>query len=186
MTYGFARKVICMCVLGGVALSASAAPDKAPANAAAAGQIKDRTELPIVPPKRPLYDILDVRDAKAPPLFKVEAPKDAPNVLVVLVDDLGFAGTSTFGGPVKTPTFDELASQGVYYNNFHTTAVCSPTRAALKSGRNHHVNNMGGIIETGTAFPGNTGQIPGTVAPLAEMLRLNGFSTAASGQRSSI
>jgi arylsulfatase A-like enzyme len=70
----------------------------------------------------------------------------------------------------------------VHYNNFHTTAVSSPTRTALKSGRNHHVNNMGGIIETGTAFPGNTGQIPGEVAPVAEMLRLNGYSTAAFGK----
>ena len=99
-----------------------------------------------------------------------------------LVDDLGFAGTHTFGGPFTTPTFDQLAGEGLYYNNFHTTAVCSPTRAALKSGRNHHVNNMGSIIETGTAFPGNTGQIPPDVAPLAEMLRLNGYSTGAFGK----
>jgi len=88
-------------------------------------------------------------------------------VLLVLVDDLGFAGTSAFGGPVGTPTFDRLASGGLRYNNFHTTAVCSPTRTALKSGRNHHVNNMGGIVESGTAFPGNTGQIPNSVAPVA-------------------
>jgi arylsulfatase A-like enzyme len=73
-------------------------------------------------------------------------------------------------------------NEGLYYNNFHTTSVCSPTRAAIKSGRNHHVNNMGGIIETGTAFPGNTGQIPATVAPVAEMLRLNGYSTGAFGK----
>ena len=86
-------------------------------------------------------------------------------MLLVLIDDLGFAGTSAFGGPVPTPTFDRIASEGLRYNNFHTTAVCSPTRAALKSGRNHHVNNMGAIIEMGTAFPGNTGQIPSDVAP---------------------
>jgi len=102
--------------------------------------------------------------------------------VIVLIDDLGFAGTSKFGGPVSTPTFDRMADAGVYYNNFHTTAVCSPTRAAIKSGRNHHVNNMGGIIETGTAFPGNTGQIPQNVTPVAEMLRLNGYSTAAFGK----
>jgi arylsulfatase len=81
-----------------------------------------------------------------------------------------------------TPNFDRIARQGIYYNEVHTTAVCSPTRAAIKSGRNHHVNNMGGIIETGTRYPGNTGQIPGDVAPLAEMLRLNGYSTAAFGK----
>ncbi|BFU96516.1 MAG: Sulfatase [Nitrospira sp.] len=142
----------------------------------------DRTVLPIQLPKRPLYNELDVRKAKAPPHFEVTAPAGAPNVLVVLVDDLGFAGTSTFGGPVGTPTFDRIAREGLYYNNFHTTAVCSPTRAALKSGRNHHVNNMGSIIETGTAFPGNTGQIPNNIAPLAETMRLNGYSTGAFGK----
>jgi arylsulfatase len=142
----------------------------------------NRTVLPIPEPDRPDVTTLDVKDATPPPRFVVEAPEGAPNVIVVLVDDLGFAGTSTFGGPVGTPTFDRLADGGLFYNNFHTTAVCSPTRVALKSGRNHHVANMGGIIETGTAFPGNTGSIPNDVAPLAEMLRLNGFSTAAFGK----
>jgi len=142
----------------------------------------DRTVLPLTEPQRPTYDELDVRNATPPPQFKVTPPEGAPNVLIVLLDDLGFAGTSTFGGPVSTPSFDQIANQGLHYNNFHTTAVCSPTRAALKSGRNHHVNNMGAIIEMGTAFPGNTGQIPAEVAPLAEMLRLNGYSTAAFGK----
>ena len=153
-----------------------------PVSAAEQVDSLNREVLPILEPKRPLYSELDVRDAKAPPPFDVKAPVGAPNVLIVLVDDLGFAGTSTFGGPVTTPTFDQIASQGLHYNNFHTTAVCSPTRTALKSGRNHHVNNMGSIIETGTAFPGNTGRIPEDVAPLAEMLRLNGYSTAAFGK----
>lgn len=147
-----------------------------------AGGRLDRTVLPIPEPSSPRSTVLDVRNAKPPPRFEVKAPEGAPNVLVVLVDDLGFAGTSHFGGPVPTPTFDRLAQAGLYFNNFHTTAVCSPTRAALKSGRNHHVCNMGGIIETGTAFPGNTGKIPDSVAPVAEMLRLNGFSTAAFGK----
>ena len=142
----------------------------------------DRTILPLKEPLPPKFTELDVRNAKMPPRFEVKAPEGAPNVLLVLVDDLGFAGTSTFGGPVPTPTFDKVANEGLYYNNFHTTAVCSPTRAALKSGRNHHVNNMGSIIETGTGFPGNTGSIPQNVAPLAEMLRLNGYSTGAFGK----
>ena len=142
----------------------------------------DRTVLPIKEPAPPLYTELDVRNATPPPHFEVKAPEAAPNVVVVLIDDLGFAGTSKFGGPVETPTFDKMASEGVYYNNFHTTAVCSPTRAALKSGRNHHENNMGSIIETGTAFPGNTGSIPQNVTPVAEMLRLNGYNTAAFGK----
>ncbi|HBX42600.1 MAG TPA: arylsulfatase [Deltaproteobacteria bacterium] len=148
----------------------------------AEGAEPDRTVLPIREPKYPYSTELDVRKATPPPRFEVKAPAGAPNVLVVLVDDLGFAGTSEFGGPVGTPTFDRIAREGLRYNNFYTTAVCSPTRAALKSGRNHHVNNMGGIIETGTAFPGNTGQIPNSVAPVAEMLRLNGYSTGAFGK----
>ena len=151
------------------------------AGLAQAGEL-DRTVLPIAPPVYPQSTVLDVRDATPPPRFEISAPEGAPNVIVVLVDDLGFAGTSTFGGAVQTPNFDRMASEGVYYNNFHTTAVCSPTRAAIKSGRNHHVNNMGGIIETGTQFPGNTGQIPTNVAPVAEMLRHNGYSTAAFGK----
>lgn len=150
-------------------------------NAAAADKL-DRTVLPIPEPKRPDYKELDVRKATPPPRFQVKAPAGAPNVLLILIDDLGFAGTETFGGPIPTPSFDRIAREGLWYNNFHTTSVCSPTRAALKSGRNHHVNNMGGIIETGTAFPGNTGQIPNDVAPVAEMLRLNGYSTGAFGK----
>jgi arylsulfatase A-like enzyme len=170
----------CSCI---VLLFGSLAVACSPPQAADHSEIpSDRTVLPIPAPEPPAYTELDVRDATPPPAWDVKAPEDAPNVLLVLVDDLGFAGTSTFGGPVPTPSFDRLADEGVYYNNFHTTAVCSPTRAALKSGRNHHDNNMGSIIETGTAFPGNTGQIPNDVAPLAEMLRLNGYSTAAFGK----
>jgi len=142
----------------------------------------DRTVLPIKAPARPTYTELDVRNATAPERFEVKAPKDSPNVILVLLDDLGFAGTSNFGGPVTTPTFDRVASEGVYYNNFHTTAVCSPTRAAIKSGRNHQVNNMGFITEMATGFPGNTGEIPQNVTPVAEMLRLNGYSTGAFGK----
>ena len=122
----------------------------------------DRTVLPIAYPDYPFSDVLDVRNATPPPPFAVNAPEGAPNVIIVLVDDLGFAGTSTFGGPVGTPTFDRMADGGVRYNNFHTTAVCSPTRAALKSGRNHHVNNMGGIIEPARPSPAIPVQIPTT------------------------
>ena len=139
-----------------VALAVTSIPSCVPAEQAVPSGTVDRTVLPLAEPAPPVYTELDVRNATPPPRFEVKAPAEAPNVLVVLVDDLGFAGTSTFGGTVGTPTFDRLAGAGLYYNNFHTTAVCSPTRAALKSGRNHHVNNMGAIIETGTAFPGNT------------------------------
>jgi arylsulfatase A-like enzyme len=142
----------------------------------------DRTVLPIKSPERPTYKELDARNVTAPPRVEVKAPKDAPNVILVLVDDLGFSGTSFFGGPVNTPTFDRIANEGIYYNNFHTTALCSPTRASIKSGRNHHVNNMGFITEMATGMPGNTGEIPNNVAPIAEILRLNGYSTGAFGK----
>jgi len=142
----------------------------------------DRTVLPITEPERPTYDELDARNAKAPPRFEVKAPEKAPNVVIILLDDVGFGAPSTFGGPVQMPTLDKLATAGLSFNNFHTTALCSPTRTALKSGRNHHTANAGSIAETATAFPGNTGQIPNSVAPLAEMLRLNGYSTGAFGK----
>lgn len=142
----------------------------------------DRTVLPIQEPKRPTYTELDIRKVQTPAHPTVTAPKGAPNVVIILIDDLGFGATSTFGGPIATPTFDRLASSGLKYRNFHTTALCSPTRAALKSGRNHHTVNMGFITEFGTGMPGYTGQIPNAAAPVAETLRLNGYSTAAFGK----
>jgi len=142
----------------------------------------DRTSLPIQAPARPTYSELDVRNVEAPPLFEIKAPKGAPNVVIILIDDIGFGGPSTFGGPIQTPTLDALAAEGISYNNFHTTALCSPTRNALKTGRNHHTTNTGSIMESSTGFPGNTGQIPNSVAPVAEMLRLNGYSTGAFGK----
>jgi arylsulfatase len=142
----------------------------------------DRTILPIQEPMRQLYTELDARNAKPPARFEVKAPAEAPNVLLVLIDDFGFGQSSAFGGPIHMPTIDGLAANGLRFNQFHTTALCSPTRTALLSGRNHHVNNMGGITEVATAFPGNTGKKPGSVAPLAEILRLNGYSTAQFGK----
>ena len=147
-----------------------------------AGFKVDRTHLPIPEPAVPFSTELDARKAKAPPAFRVQAPAGAPNVLIVLIDDMGFGQASAFGGPIHMPTLERLAKGGLRYNQFHTTALCSPTRAALLSGRNHHMNNMGSITETATAFPGQTGQRPNSVAPLAEMLRLNGYSTSAFGK----
>src|SRR5688572_11407714 len=147
-----------------------------------AGDKLDRTVLPIPEPKPATTMELDARNAKAPARFEVKAPENAPNVLVILIDDMGFGQPSAYGGPIHMPTLEKLAKGGLSYNQFHTTALCSPTRAALLSGRNHHRNNMGSITETATAFPGNTGQRPNSVAPLAEMLRLNGYSTAAFGK----
>ncbi|MBW2539098.1 MAG: arylsulfatase [Deltaproteobacteria bacterium] len=142
----------------------------------------NREILPIVPPEPQTYTELDVKGMQPPPRFEVKAPERAPNVVIVLIDDLGLGATTAFGGPIETPTMDRLAKAGVRYNNFNTTSLCSPTRMAIKTGRNHHTTNTGSIMETATAFPGNTGSLPGSVAPLAETLRLNGYSTAAFGK----
>ena len=142
----------------------------------------DRTVLPVPEPTYPAITELDARKVTPPPVFEVKAPEGAPNVIVILIDDMGFGMPSAFGGPIHMPTVDKLASEGLRYNQFHTTALCSPTRTALLSGRNHHTNNMGSITETATAFPGNTGKRPDSVAPLAEMLRLNGYSTSFFGK----
>lgn len=142
----------------------------------------DRTVLPIPDAPVPTITTLDARDVKAPQRMVIKAPAGAPNVVIVLLDDIGFGQSSAFGGPIKMATLDMLAAGGLRFNNFHTTALCSPTRTALLTGRNHHVNNAGAIMELATAFPGNTGVRPLSVAPLAEMLRLNGYSTAAFGK----
>ena len=99
-----------------------------------------------------------------------------------MFDDVGFGAASTFGGPVPTPALDRVAAQGVSYNRFHTTALCSPTRAALLTGRNHHSAHMGGISEIAYGFPGYDGIIPRSTATVAEILRLNGYSTAMFGK----
>ncbi len=142
----------------------------------------DRTVLPIHEPTPAVITELDARKAKAPPRVQVKAPDGAPNVVIVLIDDIGFGHSSAFGGPIRMPTLEKLAANGLKYNRFHTTALCSPTRVALLTGRNHHVNNAGAIMELATAFPGNTGVRPLSVTPLAEILRQNGYSTAAFGK----
>ncbi|MBK7949629.1 MAG: arylsulfatase [Deltaproteobacteria bacterium] len=152
------------------------------APAARAADAIDRTVLPVVEPEPPTITEQDARKVTAPPRFAVTAPAAAPNVIVVLVDDFGFGQSGTFGGPIEMPTLQTLANDGLRYNRFHTTALCSPTRTALLTGRNHHVNNAGAIMELATGFPGNTGVRPDSVAPLAEILRQNGYSTAAFGK----
>ena len=164
--------------LGG---TAQAQTSQSASRAPAATHI-DRTILPIPEPKPPTIDVLDARNIIPPKRFEVKAPPNAPNVLIVLLDDMGFGQSSAFGGPIHMPALERLANEGLRYNQFHTTALCSPTRTALLTGRNHHMNNMGGITEVATAFPGNTGIRPNAVAPLAETLRLNGFGTAAFGK----
>ena len=143
-----------------------------------------RTVLPI--PERghtglTTYDATDP-ETSFPPIEAVRPPAGAPNVLLLMIDDCGFGAASTLGGPCNTPNLDRLAKNGVIFNRFHTTALCSPTRAALLSGRNHHTVGMGGITEIATAAPGYSSVRPKDCAPLAETLKLNGFSTAQFGK----
>jgi arylsulfatase A-like enzyme len=144
----------------------------------------DRTKLPIPDPAREPSTVLDAKDPAAtfPPIEPLRPPAGAPNVLIVLLDDVGFAASSAFGGPCSTPTAERLAANGLKYNRFHTTALCSPTRQALLTGRNHHSVGMGGITEIATSAPGYTSIRPTTAAPLAETLKLNGYSTAQFGK----
>jgi len=142
----------------------------------------NRKVLPMTPPVIEAYTQEDARDAVAPAPWEVKAPKSAPNVILVLVDDFGFGMSSAFGGPIKMPFAEKLSANGLRYNRFHTTALCSPTRTALLTGRNHHSNNMAGITEVATAFPGNTGVRPASIAQTAMILKLNGFNTAQFGK----
>jgi len=127
------------------------------------------------------YDAKDP-DSTYPPIEVLRPPADAPNVLIVLIDDCGFGAPSAFGGPCQTPTAEKLAAGGLKYNRFHTTALCSPTRQALLTGRNHHTVGMGGITEIATASPGYSSLRPNSCAPLATTLKLNGYSTAQFGK----
>jgi arylsulfatase A-like enzyme len=151
-------------------------------SSAEAQQRVDRTILPIQPPQAKAITELDARNVTSPPPFQVKAPEGAPNVVVVLIDDIGFGATSTFGGAIQTPTFDRLADSGLRFNSFHTTALCSPTRASLLSGRNHHAVNVGSVMEVATGNPGNQGRRPDDAKYVAETLRQNGYSTAAFGK----
>ncbi|BDC72170.1 arylsulfatase [Prescottella equi] len=138
--------------------------------------IPDRTHAGTV-----LYDAKDP-DSRFTPLRPLRPPDGSPNVLIVLLDDVGFGASSAFGGPAQTPTAQRLADDGLKYTRFHTTALCSPTRAALLTGRNHHTVGMGSITEMATAAPGYTSVRPDTCAPLAEILKLNGYATAHVGK----
>ena len=143
-----------------------------------------RTNLPI--PHR-THVGLTTYDAKDPdtafePIEPVRPPEGAPNVLIMMIDDAGFGSASAFGGPCNTPNAERLAANGLRFNRFHTTALCSPTCQALLTGRNHHAVGMGGITEIATSAPGYSSVRPDTAAPLAETMRLNGYSTAQFGK----
>src|SRR5216684_4594570 len=153
----------------GVALFLGIATRIVPASA----QQIDRTQLPIPDTqyKYPGKVPLDARDAKFPPIKPLRPPEGAPNVVVILLDDIGFGAPSTFGGAIEMPTLDALAKVGLCYTQFHTTALCSPTRQALLTGRNHHSVGMGSITELATSAPGNNGIRPNQAATVAEVLK---------------
>ena len=121
-------------------------------------------------------------DSQAAPMVRDGAPAGAPNILLIMLDDVGFGSFGTFGGPVPTPALDAVARQGLRYNQFHTTALCSPTRAALLTGRNHHAVHMGATPDGANTFPGYDSVIPRSSATVAEILRQNGYATACFGK----
>ena len=154
-TAGLAAAAACTLLIAAACSTAPTEPAKPAATGVAA---PDRTVLPIPEPDYPHVTELDARKVTPPPRFEVKAPEGAPNVLIVLIDDMGFGMSSAFGGPIHMPTVERLANEGLRYNQFHTTALCSPTRTALLSGRNHHTNNMGAITEAATAFRATPGR----------------------------
>ena len=158
---------------GGEAL---AAPVQAPARPGG------REILPIPDIPQPYPSALYGKDVQPQPAPPLRPPEGAPNVVIILIDDMGFGATSAFGGPIHMPTLERVAAEGLTYNRFHTTALCSPTRQALLTGRNHHSVGMGSITETATTAPGYNSIRPNTAATIAETLRLNGYSTAAYGK----
>jgi arylsulfatase len=145
---------------------------------------KPRTHLPMrntATPTLVTYDAKDP-DTKLVPIEQLRPPKGAPNVLIVLIDDCGFGAANAFGGPCATPNAEKLASNGVKFTRFHTTAICSATRQALLTGRNHHSAGMGGITEIATGQPGYSSVLPNSMSPLAKTLKLNGYNTAQFGK----
>src|SRR3954471_8423460 len=143
-----------------------------------------RSVLPIPTTPHVGLTTYDAKDPATsfPSIEPLRPPTGAPNVLVMLVDDCGFGAPSAFGGPCAMPNAERLAAGGLKFNRFHTTALCAPTRAALLTGRNHHSVGMGAITELATAAPGNSSVRPDSCAPLAETLKLNGYSTAQFGK----
>src|SRR5262249_16004756 len=137
----------------------------------------DRTILPFPDPD--FHGKIDSNATSSQSDFpnEIGAPAGAPNVLLILTDDVGFGASSTFGGPIQTPTFARLAAGGLRYNEFHTTSLCSPTRAALITGRNHHVVASGTITEQATGFPGYNSLVPKSCACIGEILKDNGWNT---------
>jgi arylsulfatase len=146
----------------------------------------DRTVLPIAP--SPFQGIQGIRSKESTPAFpeKVTAPKGAPNIVLILNDDVGFGAASTFGGPIPTPNLQKLAERGLRYTRFHTTGVCSPTRAALITGRNHHSAHTGVVMEMATGYPGYDSILGKDMASIGEILKDNGYNTGWFGKNHNV
>jgi len=170
--------VFCLFILSGIVSCNQPEQKKESDETTAAKSGFDRTILPILP--APFAGIVDTNSSGSKPDFPVEisAPEGAPNVLLILTDDVGYGASSTFGGPISTPTFDSLAANGLRFNEFHTTALCSPTRAALITGRNHHNVASGVITEMATGYDGYNSLVPKSCASVGEILKDNGWNTA--------
>jgi arylsulfatase A-like enzyme len=154
------------------------------AAAEGAGTPVDRT---VLPPQAPEFKgkIGKTYKESTPdfsPALPLNAPKGAPNILVIMLDDVGFGQLGAYGGPIETPNIDQLAKSGIQYTNFHTTALCSPSRGALLTGRDHHEIALSAITEAATGYPNNFGSIPKSAATIAEILKQNGYNTFAIGK----
>ncbi len=146
----------------------------------------DRSVLPIQQKPFAGHMALRTGDSKLDFPAEVRAPKGAPNILLIMPDDVGFGASTAFGGPIPTPALDRVAAAGIRYNQFHTTALCSPTRSALITGRNHHSNATGVIMELGTGFPGYNSLMPKSNGSIAEILKQNGYNTAWYGKNHNV
>ena len=161
-------------------------PDRIGRPLAAAEPTTTPAVLPHTPP--PFRGTINLRAKDSTPDFPqpIEAPKGAPNVLLILLDDVGFGASSAFGGPCRTPVLEALAKRGLRYTQFHTTALCSPTRAALITGRNHHAVHSAAITEAATGFPGYDSVMQKDTATVAEVLKLNAWNTAWFGKNHNV
>ena len=146
----------------------------------------DRTKLPVA--EQPFNGKVGLRASESEKDFpkEIKAPAEAPNILLILTDDVGYGASSTFGGPVPTPTMDRIADNGIRFTQFHTTALCSPTRAALLNGRNHHSVSTGGIMEIGVGYPGYHTLVSKSKAGLGNILKYNGYNTSWFGKNHNV
>jgi arylsulfatase A-like enzyme len=160
-----------------LAIAADEPADASPETLQKIGEV-----LPIEPPSRPPITEIDYRKVPPPKRFEVKPPKGAPNVIIVLMDQLSYADPTTFGGPIRMPTLDRLAKDGLTYTNFHVNALCSPTRISLLTGRNQHQASISAVVDASTSYPGDTGARPDSVATIGEILRSWGYVTAFFGK----